>query len=37
MKQSFEDEESFEDGQYISSRQEQVRNILTGLSEISKN
>lgn len=33
MKQSFEEEEAFEDGQYPSQR-EQVRNLLTGLSEM---
>ena len=36
MKQSFEDEENFEDGQYPS-RPEQVRNMLIGLSELGKN
>ena len=33
MKESFEDEEDWQDGQY-SSNSEQVRNLLTGLSEI---
>lgn len=32
MKQSFEDEESFEDGQYPSGS-EQVRSLLMGISE----
>ncbi len=35
MKQSFEDEENFEDGQYPS-RPDQVRNVLMGLSEMGK-
>lgn len=35
MKQSFEDEEMYEDGQYAKSS-EQVREVLTGLSEIPK-
>lgn len=33
MKQSFEDEESFEDGQYPTSSSEQVRSLLMGMSE----
>ena len=36
MKQSFEDEEMYEDGHYSKSSVEQVREVLTGLSEISK-
>jgi hypothetical protein len=36
MKQSFDDEESFEDGQYPSSNSDQVRSMLMGLSEMGK-
>lgn len=36
MKQSFEDEESFEDGQYPTRTAEQVRSMLMGMPEIGK-
>jgi hypothetical protein len=36
MKQSFDDEESFEDGQYPSTNSEQVRSMLVGLSEMGQ-
>lgn len=35
MKQTFDDEESFEDGQYPS-QPDQVRSLLMGLSEMGK-
>lgn len=36
MKQSFEDEENFEDGQYPQQSSEQVRGLLMGLSEMGQ-
>nr|SVE70488.1 EOG090X080D [Daphnia similis]SVE71112.1 EOG090X080D [Daphnia similis]SVE71743.1 EOG090X080D [Daphnia similis]SVE72371.1 EOG090X080D [Daphnia similis] len=36
MKQSFDEEESFEDGQYPSASSDQVRSMLMGLSEMGK-
>jgi hypothetical protein len=36
MKQSFDDEESFEDGQYPSTNSDQVRGMLMGMSEMGK-
>lgn len=36
MKQSFDDEESFEDGQYPDANTDQVRSMLMGMSEMGK-